>query len=82
MIDENDLISPHEKGTLRILEHAKKNSVSRIIMTSSVASVLSQRSSIAVLLPVFPTVRLGMNAAASFGVVGAVSRPPPSLTPA
>ncbi len=37
--DENDLISPHEKGTLRILEHAKKNSVSRIIMTSSVASV-------------------------------------------
>lgn len=37
--DENDLIFPHRKGTLRVLENCKKFSVKRVVMTSSVASV-------------------------------------------
>ena len=42
--DENELISPHKEGTLRILNIANKHMVNRIIMTSSVASVFMTKN--------------------------------------
>tara|TARA_B100000989_G_scaffold99090_1_gene72280 strand:+ start:2329 stop:3324 length:996 start_codon:yes stop_codon:yes gene_type:complete len=42
--EENDLIFPHEKGTLRVLENCVKHSVKRVVMTSSVASVFMTKN--------------------------------------
>lgn len=38
--DENEIIKPAVEGTLRVLEAAKKHQISRVVLTSSVASAL------------------------------------------
>lgn len=37
--DENELISPAEQGTLRVMKTAKKNSIKKIVLISSMATV-------------------------------------------